>query len=153
MPLAFTVRQIRPDDLEAWLPLWHGYNAFYGRTGPTALDPAITETTWNRFFDPDEPVHALVAESNGQMLGMAHYLYHRSTTRFEHTCYLEDLFSAPFARGRGVGRALVEAVYAEARTAGVRCVYWQTHHANVAGRALYDTIASYHGFIVYSHEE
>lgn len=146
---------IRPPvavDCEAWLPLWHGYNAFYGREGPTALDPRITETTWQRFFDPAEPVFALVAEREGKLLGLAHFLYHRSTTRIELTCYLQDLFTAPAARGQGVGRRLVEAVYTTAREAGIRRVYWQTHETNAAGRRLYDTVAKHHGFIVYAHD-
>ena len=75
------VRTVRPADRPAWQPLWDGYNAFYGREGTTALDPAITETTWNRFFDPQEPVFALVAEEQGVLLGLVHYLFHRSTTR------------------------------------------------------------------------
>lgn len=146
---------IRPPvaaDHAAWLPLWHGYNAFYGREGPTALDPRITEATWQRFFDPAEPVFAFVAEREGSLLGLVHFLYHRSTTRFELTCYLQDLFTAPASRGQGVGRRLIEAVYAAAGDAGIRRVYWQTHETNVAGRRLYDTVAKHHGFIVYAHD-
>lgn len=146
---------IRPpaaSDFAAWLPLWHGYNAFYGREGPTALDPRITETTWQRFFDPAEPVFAFVAEQDGALVGLVHFLYHRSTTRIELTCYLQDLFTAPAVRGRGVGRRLIEAVYATARDAGIHRVYWQTHQTNEAGRRLYDSVARHHGFIVYSHD-
>ena len=147
---ALTVRPPRPDDLTDWLPLWAGYNAFYGREGPTALDPAITQATWSRIFDPAEPVFAQVAESGGRLVGLVHYLTHRSTTRLELTCYLQDLFTAPQARGQGVGRALIAAVAAAARDAGVRRVYWQTHHSNAAGRRLYDQVARHHGFIVYA---
>ena len=75
----FTVRTISKADFDAWLPLWNGYNAFYGRTGATALPMEITQTTWQRFFDAYEPVHALVAERDGELLGLAHYLFHRST--------------------------------------------------------------------------
>jgi GNAT superfamily N-acetyltransferase len=147
------VRPVQPADRAAWQPLWDGYNAFYGRSGPTALPAAVTETTWTRFFDAAEPVHALVAEAEGgQLLGLVHYLYHRSTTRIELTCYLQDLFTTPEARGRGVGRALIEAVYAAAREAGVKRVYWQTHTTNAAGRALYDKLAQHAGFIVYAHD-
>ena len=89
MALPVTVRELKPTDYEAWSPLWNGYNAFYGREGPTALDPEITKTTWSRFFNPEEPVFALVAESEGKVLGLTHYLYHRSTTRLELTCYLQ----------------------------------------------------------------
>ncbi len=152
MPAATLVRPIQQTDFEAWKPLWDGYNAFYGRHGDTALAPAITEATWQRFFDPAEPVFALVAELDGQLLGLTHYLYHRSTTRIELTCYLQDLFTAPAARGKGVGRGLIQAVYQQAKTAGITRVYWQTHETNAAGRLLYDKVAQHMGFIVYSHE-
>jgi GNAT superfamily N-acetyltransferase len=147
------IRPLQPTDRAAWQPLWDGYNAFYDRAGPTALPSEVTETTWARFFDPAEPVHALVAEAeDGSLLGLVHYLYHRSTTRIELTCYLQDLFTTPQARGRGVGRALIEAVYAAAREAGVKRVYWQTHTTNSAGRALYDKVAHHMGFIVYARD-
>ena len=147
------VRPIQPTDRAAWQPLWDGYNAFYGRAGETALPADITETTWARFFDPAEPVFAQVAaDEQGRLLGLVHYLHHRSTTRIELTCYLQDLFTAPEARGHGVGRALIEAVYAAAREACVKRVYWQTHTGNAAGRALYDRLAQHHGFIVYAHD-
>jgi GNAT superfamily N-acetyltransferase len=146
------VRPIRQDDFDAWKPLWDGYNAFYGRKGETALSPEITGTTWQRFLDPAEPVFALVAESDGKLLGLAHYLFHRSTTRVELTCYLQDLFTAEGARGRGLGRSLIEGVYEAARVAGVHRVYWQTHETNAAGRLLYDKVAKHVGFIVYSHD-
>lgn len=147
-----TVRPPREIDFEAWLPLWNGYNAFYGREGLTALDPEITKTSWCRFFDPNEPVFGLVAEVDGKVLGLAHFLHHRSTTRIELTTYLQDLFTAPEARGKGVGRALIEAVYAAAQSSGIGRVYWQTHHTNAAGRLLYDKVARHLGFIVYSHD-
>ena len=146
-------RPLQPTDRAAWQPLWDGYNAFYGRAGETALPAGVTETTWARFFDAAEPVHAMVAvDEHGQLLGLVHYLYHRSTTRIELTCYLQDLFTTPEARGRGVGRALIEAVYDAAREAGVKRVYWQTHTTNAAGRALYDKLAEHKGFIVYAHD-
>jgi GNAT superfamily N-acetyltransferase len=152
MPRPVVVRPIEPRDLDDWLPLWAGYNAFYGREGPTALAPDITRTTWARFFDPAEPVFAFVAETDGQLLGLTHYLLHRSTTRIEPICYLQDLFTAVEARGHGVGRALIEAVYREARTLGAKRVYWQTHASNAPGRMLYDKVARHVGFIVYSHD-
>ena len=151
MHAPITVRAPRESDLDAWLPLWNGYNAFYGREGATALDPQITTTTWQRFFDPNEPVFALVAEVDGRVLGLTHFLHHRSTTRIELSGYLQDLFTSPQARGQGVGRALIEAVYASARSSGIRRVYWQTHQNNAAGRRLYDRVAKHHGFIVYTH--
>lgn len=146
------VRPVKPDDFSAWLPLWDGYNAFYGRRDETALPFEITKITWQRFLDPGEPVFGLVAEADGRLLGLAHYLFHRSTTRIEQTCYLQDLFTLEAARGRGVGRALIQGVYGEGKSAGVKRVYWQTHETNSAGRLLYDKVARHAGFIVYAHE-
>jgi GNAT superfamily N-acetyltransferase len=147
-----TVRPISAADRAAWEPLWAGYNAFYERSGATALPPAITQALWERFFDPAEPVFALVAERSGRVVGIVHYLFHRSTTRIEPVCYLQDLFTSPQARGCGVGRALIEGVYAQARDAGAKRVYWQTRETNSAGRLLYDQVARHLGFIVYSRE-
>ena len=143
------IRAVRPDDFEQWLPLWDGYNAFYGRSGPTALAPEITRVTWQRFFNDSEPVHALVAEQDGRLLGLVHYLFHRSTTLIEMNCYLQDLFTSEAARGKGVGRALIHAVYDRARTAGGSRVYWHTHETNATARLLYDKVADDSGFIVY----
>ena len=152
MTAAIHVRPIEQADLAAWTPLWDGYNAFYGRAGPTALSPQITDVTWRRFFDANEPVFALVAETSGRLVGLTHYLFHRSTTRIEPTCYLQDLFTAPDVRGQGIGRALILGVYQAAKAAGVREVYWQTHETNSAGRLLYDNVAKYAGYIVYEQE-
>jgi GNAT superfamily N-acetyltransferase len=146
------IRPVQQADLAAWTPLWDGYNAFYGRAGPTALSPAITASTWHRFFDANEPVFALVAESAGRLVGLTHYLYHRSTTRIELTCYLQDLFTAADVRGQGVGRAWILGVYEAARAAGIHEVYWQTHETNKAGRLLYDKVARHAGYIVYEQE-
>ena len=147
-----TVRSIAASDRAAWEPLWAGYNAFYDRAGPTALAPEITQALWQRFFDPAEPVFGLVAEQAGEVVGLVHYLFHRSTSRIEPVCYLQDLFTSPALRGRGVGRALIEGVYARARDAGAKRVYWQTRESNTAGRLLYDRVARHLGFIVYSHD-
>lgn len=149
MPAALTIRPVAPGDYAQWLPLWDGYNVFYGRSGPTALDPEITRTTWERFFNAGEPMHALVAEEGGTLLGLAHYLYHRSTTSIGLNCYLQDLFTRGEARGRGVGRALIEAIYAAARAAGSPRVYWQTHETNATAMRLYDQVAEKSGFLVY----
>lgn len=146
------IRDIQQGDYHAWRPLWDGYNAFYGRYGPSALPEEITQATWGRFFDPCEPVNAMVAEEAGHLIGLVHYLFHRSTSRLNGICYLQDLFTAEHARGRGVGRRLIEAVYEAARSAGSSRVYWQTQVGNQAGRALYDKVAKHFGFIVYSYE-
>lgn len=144
------VRDIREADRDRWAPLWDSYNAFYGRSGQTALDPAITRTTWARFFDPEEPVFAFVAEAGDELLGLVHFLFHRSTTQIAPICYLQDLFTREDTRGRGVGAALIEAVCAAAKTQGCARVYWQTHETNAVARALYDRIAERSGFIVYA---
>ena len=143
------IRAIAHEDYDRWLPLWDGYNSFYGRSGPTALPPEVTATTWARFFDADEPVHALVAEQDGKLIGLVHYLFHRTTTTIAPICYLNDLFTSKAARGKGVGRALIEAVYTEARRAGSPRVYWQTHETNTTAQALYNKVAERSGFIVY----
>jgi len=152
VPERLTIRPIQRSDYDHWRPLWDGYNAFYGRAGPTALSEEITRATWDRFFDSSEPVHAFVAEESGQLFGLTHYIFHRSTTRLRDICYLQDLFTAEHARGRGIGRRMIEAVYEAARNAGSSRVYWQTQTTNKAGRALYDKLAKHLGFIVYSHE-
>jgi GNAT superfamily N-acetyltransferase len=143
------VRPVRRDDFRAWQVLWDGYNAFYGRSGDTALPVEITEMTWSRFFDAYEPMHALVAESSGELLGLTHYLYHRSTIQVAPSCYLQDLFTVAAARGRGVGRALIHAVYEQAKAAGSPRVYWQTHETNMIAMRLYDGMAEKSGFVVY----
>jgi GNAT superfamily N-acetyltransferase len=149
MPSTLIIRAAARQDYERWLPLWDGYNAFYGRSGPTRLPQAVTDVTWSRFFDADEPVHALIAEQDGELLGLAHYLFHRTTTAIAPLCYLNDLFTAEAARGKGVGGALIEAVYAEARRMGAARVYWLTHESNATAQALYDKMAEKSGFIVY----
>ena len=143
------VRFVRRGDFDKWLPLWDGYNAFYGRSGATALASDITRMTWARFFDAYEPVHALVAESGDRLLGLVHYLFHRSTTAIAPVCYLQDLFTDKDARGKGVGGALISEVYGSALQAGASRVYWQTHETNLTAQALYDKVAERSGFIVY----
>jgi len=146
---ALIVRPIARDDFEGWKVLWDGYNAFYGRAGPTELPHDVTHTTWTRFFDRNEPVHAMVAEGSGSLLGLVHYLFHRSTIQIEPTCYLQDLFTIEAARGKGVGRALIEAVYDRARQAGIGRVYWHTHETNAVAMRLYNKLADRSGFVVY----
>ena len=145
------VRPVTRQDYEQWLPLWDGYNAFYGRSGATALPDKITQVTWTRFFDDHEPVYALVAEAHGKLVGLAHYLFHRSTIHVEPVCYLQDLFTSETARGKGVGGALITAVYDHAKRAGSTRVYWQTHETNIIAQQLYNKMAQRNGFIVYHH--
>jgi GNAT superfamily N-acetyltransferase len=149
MSTDLSIRPVTALDYDQWLPLWHGYNAFYGRSGPTALPLEITQTTWARFFDANEPVYALVAETDGQLIGLTHYLFHRSTITIRPSCYLQDLFTAEAARRRGAGRALIQGVYNQAKEAGSTRVYWHTHETNQTARRLYDQVAENSGFIVY----
>jgi GNAT superfamily N-acetyltransferase len=145
-----TIRPVVPADYEAWLPLWDGYNRFYGRFDDTALPRDITQLTWARFFDGLEPMHAMVAErADGTLVGLVHYLYHRSTLMMGPTCYLHDLFTLDSERGKGVGRALIEAVYAAAKAARAERVYWLTHETNKTAMQLYDKVAELSGFVVY----
>ncbi|MFZ6743263.1 GNAT family N-acetyltransferase [Undibacterium sp. JH2W] len=143
------VRAITKEDFSQWSVLWEGYNHFYERSGPSALPEAVTLSTWDRFFAADEPVHALVAEQDGRLVGLAHYLYHKTTSRIEASCYLNDLFTNPDKRGQGVGRALIEAVYEQAKLAGSSVVYWGTHETNETAQKLYRQVADRSGFILY----
>ena len=149
MSEAIIIRPVERDDYEAWKILWDGYNAFYGRHGATALPDAVTQTTWSRFFDAYEPVNALVAELDGQLVGLVHFIFHRSTVFLNHTCYLQDLFTAEAARGKGAGRALINAVYEAARAGGSQRVYWLTQETNTVARQLYDQVAEKTEFVVY----
>ncbi|WP_205964529.1 GNAT family N-acetyltransferase [Ramlibacter agri] len=150
MPVS--VRRVAREDYAAWRPLWDGYNAFYGRSGATALDERVTAQTWDRFFDAGEQMHAFVAEADGRIVGIVHYLFHRSTSRLADVCYLQDLFTDESLRGRGIGRALIQAVVDAAREKRSSRVYWHTQDTNAAGRALYDKMAEHRGFIVYARE-
>ncbi|MGE3933943.1 MAG: N-acetyltransferase family protein [Rhodospirillaceae bacterium] len=144
--MTVAVRPAVAADFDAWLPLWRGYQAFY----EVDIPAESTALTWRRFLDPAEPMHALVAaDDGGPLVGVVHYIFHRSCWTAGDYCYLQDLFVAPERRGAGVGRALIEAVYAAADAAGIARVYWLTHESNVAGRRLYDRIARNSGFIQY----
>jgi GNAT superfamily N-acetyltransferase len=139
------IRTLAATDFEQWLPLWTDYNTFYKRTLPAE----ITQVTWKRFFDDSVPMHALVAEQDGKLLGLVHYLFHYATAFTEPNCYLADLFTNDAARGKGVGKALIEAVYDTARETGCSRVYWQTHETNAVAQVLYNKVAERSGFIVY----
>jgi GNAT superfamily N-acetyltransferase len=147
-----TIRPVVRSDFDQWLPLWEGYNTFYGRSGATALPGEITQMTWARFFDGYEPMHALVAESGGKLVGLVHYIFHRNTIMRGPVCYLQDLFTVPALRGKGVGKALIEAVYEQAKIAGSPRVYWHTHETNKTAMRLYDHVATHSGFVVYRKE-
>jgi GNAT superfamily N-acetyltransferase len=139
------VRPAQSGDREAWEPLWQGYLAFY----KASLASDVTNATWRRFFDPLEPLHAVVAERDGRLIGIAHYLLHRSTWAPVCYCYLEDLFVEPTVRGSGAGRALIAAVQAAARNAGASRLHWTTHETNQTAQNLYNRVAERPGFVQY----
>ena len=140
-----TIRPVKPGDRAAWEPLWQGYLTFYKST----LASDITDATWRRFFDPLERLGAFVAERDGQLIGIAHYLLHRSTWAPLCYCYLEDLFVEPSVRGSGAGRALIAAVESAAREAGASRLYWMTHETNETAQKLYNQVAERPGFVQY----
>jgi GNAT superfamily N-acetyltransferase len=147
MKRRLAVRPLRQDERQGWEPLWLGYLAFYD----SAVSPEVTDATWRRLHDPTEPMHVLGAFLDDTLVGIVHYLFHRATWTIGDYCYLQDLFTAPEARGQGAGRALIEAVYDRAEVAGASRVYWLTQETNATARALYDTLADRPGFIQYRH--
>ena len=145
--MAAAVRPLATGDHEQWLELWRGYLTFY----KAEVADEITALTWSRLLDPTEPVHGLAAiDEAGRLVGFVHWLTHRSTWARTSYAYLEDLFVAPTVRGGGVGRALIERVYAAAKAEGCAQVYWLTHETNAAAMALYDRIATRTGFVHYA---
>jgi len=139
------IQPVREDDFETWLLLWKEYQRFYDINIPET----VTLQTWARLLDPAEPMHALLAWHGDQVLGFAHSVYHRSTWTSADNCYLQDLFVANAARGHGIGRALIEHVYAQAKQNAAARVHWLTHETNHTGRQLYDRVAQRSGFIQY----
>jgi GNAT superfamily N-acetyltransferase len=142
---AIIIRPIGEDERAEWNPLWEGYLAFY----KTALTQDVSDLAWSRFHDSDETMFALGGYVDGRLAGFAHYLFHRSTWAPKRYCYLEDLYVAETARGLGLGRALIEAVYQKAEAAGASRVYWLTQSSNAQARVLYDKVADNLGFIQY----
>jgi len=149
MSSQITIRPILLQDHIEWSALWKGYNAFYGREGASALPEDVIRTTWDRLISKAEPIHGLVAEAEGRLVGLAHIIFHRNTIHIKDTCYLQDVYTEVEYRGRGVARQLVEAVYEVCRARDVTSVYWHTHASNTAARALYDKLATNTDFLVY----
>jgi GNAT superfamily N-acetyltransferase len=143
--VAIEIRPVGRDERAAWEPLWRGYLDFYR----TSVTKEVYDTTWARLHDPSEPMGVLGAYVDGTLLGIVHFLYHRSCWTVGNYCYLQDLFVAEGARKLGLGRALIEAVYREAKAAGASRVHWLTHETNATARGLYDTLAERPGFIQY----
>ncbi|TVQ55887.1 MAG: GNAT family N-acetyltransferase [Rhodobacteraceae bacterium] len=141
-----TTRPLAAADRAVWDQLWTGYLAFYETTRP----PGLFDATFRRLLDPAEPMHGLVAEQDGAVVGLVHYIFHRHCWFEADVCYLQDLFVDPAVRGTGAGRALIEAVYAAADAAGSASVYWMTQEFNYRGRMLYDRIGVKTPFIKYA---
>jgi GNAT superfamily N-acetyltransferase len=139
------IRPLDPADRAAWEPLWQGYLTFY----KASIPDEVTDLSWARLHDPAEPMHGYAALVDGHMVGIMHLILHRSMWTAGPYCYLQDLFTAEEARGRGVGRALIEHAGREAARLGASRVIWLTHETNTQAQALYDKVAARTGFIQY----
>ncbi len=143
--MSIEIRPVSTADHAAWLPLWQGYLDFY----QAEIAAEVSAITWQRFLDPAEPMHAALAWQDGRAVGLVHFIYHRSCWTVGDYCYLQDLFVADGLRGDGIGRLLIEHVYAQARAAGASRVHWLTQESNSNARQLYERIADRSGFIQY----
>lgn len=139
------LRPLRREDLDAWMPLWRGYQAFY----KVDIAAEVSATTFDRLLDAAEPMNCTLAWLGDRAVGLVHYIQHRSTWTVGNYCYLQDLFTASDIRGAGIGRKLIEHVYDVARKAGCARVYWLTHETNEAAMKLYDQVADKPGFLQY----
>ena len=144
--MTVTVRPLTRADEAVWRRLWCAYLAFY----ETAVPDHIYETYFERLLGDDpQDFHGHLAEIDGTVVGLSHHVFHRHGWRIENVCYLQDLYADPEVRGRGVGRRLIEAVYAAADRAGCPSVYWLTQDFNSTARRLYDRIGEVTPFIKY----
>ncbi|PJI92095.1 ribosomal protein S18 acetylase RimI-like enzyme [Yoonia maricola] len=141
-----SIRPLRADDEADWRRLWEGYLGFYKSTVP---EPVYASTFTRLLGDDLQDFHGLVAEVDGRLVGLVHYVFHRHCWRIENVCYLQDLYADPSVRGTGIGRKLIEAVYQAADDAGAPSVYWMTQQDNTAGRRLYDRVGQVTNFIKY----
>ncbi len=138
---------LNPADRPRWTDLWRDYLAFYDTTMPDA----VYDHTWSRIM-ADTTMHGLAARDGAEILGITHFLFHESGWTLEPVCYLQDLFVTEAARGRGVGRALIEAVGDRARAQSSTRMYWLTQDHNATARLLYDRLANHSGFIRYEYK-
>ena len=140
-----TIRPLTQADRASWQTLWTGYLAFY----KTTLPPEQFDLTWSRLHDAHEPMRVLGAFDGDTPLGIVHFIFHRSCWTVAPYCYLQDLFTVAEARGKGVGRALIEAVYAAAKLEGANRVHWLTNESNAEAMVLYNKVADRTGFVQY----
>ena len=143
--MTITVRPLKAEDKSRWLELWNGYLTFY----ETSLSSEQTELTWNRLMDSDYGVFGLMAEKDGAMVGITHFMFRPSTWAPKDYCYLEDLFVDPTVRGGGAGRALISRVIELAKEHGAGRVYWTTKENNAQARILYDSFIKVSEFVQY----
>jgi GNAT superfamily N-acetyltransferase len=136
---------VAKSEREDWERLWRRFQAFHKFT----VSHEAMAITWERFHDPGEPMFLLGAYVDGALSGIVQYVFHRSCTTIGDFCFLHNLFVADEARGQGIGRALVEAVYAAAERHGASRVYWNVLESNTTASALYDKLAERSGFIQY----
>lgn len=139
------IRPIASVEFDQWLVLWQGYQRFY----KVEIPGKVTDRTWARLLDPAEPMACAVAAKGSHLVGLVHYIFHRSTWTEGDYCYLQDLFVEIGMRGNGHGRQLIEHVYDAARRHGASRVYWLTHETNVDAMKLYDKVAERSGFVQY----
>jgi GNAT superfamily N-acetyltransferase len=144
--MTLQIKPLETTDYDAWLPLWQGYLTFY----KASLSDEQTALTWSRLQDQSIPMHGFGAFLGDQLVGFTIYLFHLSSWGPTSYCYLEDLFTAEAARGKGAAAALIDAVAADAKARGATKLYWQTNSTNARARALYDRVAENEGFIVYN---
>ena len=144
--VSVTIRPLEAKDETAWRALWTGYLEFYRSSVPEA----VYASTFARLLGDDaHDFHGMVAEQDGIVVGLVHYLFHRHCWRVENVCYLQDLYADPAVRGTGIGRKLIEAVYEAADQTGATAVYWLTQEDNTTGRQLYDRVGQQTNFIKY----
>ena len=144
------IRRLDAGDEVEWRRLWTAYLEFYESTVPEE----VYRSTFARILAGNagakDEIFGLVAEADGKPAGLVHYFFHRHCWRLENVCYLQDLYVDPELRGKRLGRALIEAVYASADEAGCPAVYWMTQEFNHTARRLYDRVAKLTPFIKYS---
>lgn len=141
-----TIRPPTGADHPQWRRLWEEYLHFYQQEP----EPESTGHLWARLLDDEDPVEGLIAESEGELIGVVHFFPHPDTWQPKPVCYLQDLYVDPAERGQGVGRSLIQEVVKRSREAGWSHVYWQTAEDNARARRLYDQLTGGStGFVVY----